>query len=631
MQNERGGGKDRPIIPMGPGPRRGPGGPMGARMMAEKPKNTKKTLFRLLAYLGKSKTSLISLLAVVILTALLTLAGPALQGRAIDIVAGHKKGSLVFILCVMAVVYLLTALAGYLQSRLSAHLSQKTVYTLRKDLFEKISHLPIGYTDRHPHGDIMSRMTNDVDQISTAVSQSIASLFSCVITLFGAIIMMLILSPVMTLVAFVTIPLTILVSSQLAKVMRKYFVKRQVITGQLNAHVEEMVTGYKTVIAYGREKDSVKTFKGLSEDLSRCGIKANIFGGIMGPLMNVIGNLGYVLVVIAGGLLVLGNMEETASHIAVIGPFLVANAISLGSVQSIIGYTKTITRPINEIANQYAQILTAVAGAERVFAIMDEELEPNDGTIECENIRGDIDFDHVDFSYVPDHPVLTDFDLHVKAGEKIALVGATGSGKTTVVNLLMRFYEINAGAIRIDGTDIRSLEKDGLRRSMAIVLQDTVLFSDTIERNIRYGREGASEEDLAFAASVSGADKFIEHLPDKYGTLLQEQGSNLSQGQRQLLAITRAVIANPKILILDEATSNVDTRSEMQIQSAMLKLMKNRTSIIIAHRLSTIRDADRIVVIRAGKIAEIGSHDELLSKNGEYTKLYNSQFAGIAT
>lgn len=622
--------QDKPIIQIGP--RRGPGGPMGARMTKEKPKEIKKTLKRLFLYLTQSKAILFSMMAVVIITAVLGLCGPVLQGMAINIIAGQSKQSLIAVLSAMAGVFIVSSLMTYVQGRLSASLSQRTVYNLRKDLFKKIVRLPIGYTDTHPHGDIMSRMTNDVDNISTAVSQSISSLFSCIITLFGAISIMLFYSPLMTLIAFLTVPLTIFVSGRLAKVMRKHFVRRQIVTGNLNAHVEEMVTGYQTVMAFGQEKKSVEQFTKISRELSKCGTKANIFGGVMGPFMNVIGNLGYVLVAIAGGLLAFGRLNPSAAkEIALIGPILVANSISIGTIQTIIGYTKSITRPINEIANQYAQILTAVAGAERVFSMMDEMPEIDEGESLCPDMQGGIDFNHVDFSYVENHPVLSDFDLHIKPGEKIALVGATGSGKTTVVNLLMRFYEINGGSIEIDGVNICDIRKDALRQSMAIVLQDTVLFSDTIGSNICYGRADATKEDMAFAAGISGADQFIARLPLQYETMLAEQGSNLSQGQRQLLAITRAVIANPKILILDEATSNVDTRSEMQIQSAMLSLMKGRTSIIIAHRLSTIRDADRIVVIRAGKIIEIGNHDELLAQDGEYTKLYNSQFAGFAT
>ncbi len=618
------------MIPIGP--RRG-GGPMGARMNAEKPKNGKKTILRLLSYLGRNKKILIAMVLLVLCTAAFNLAAPALQGEAVNIIAGQSGGSLLVVLLVMGVVYVLTSLCSYFQARLSAKLSQSTVYTLRHDLFEKIAHLPISYTDTHAHGDIMSRMTNDVDNISVAVSQSVSSLFSCVLTLVGAVILMLVYSPLMTLVAFVTVPLTLFVTTKLAKKMRKHFVRRQVATGTLNAHVEETVTSYQTVMAFGHEKASNERFEKISEDLRSSSIKANISGGVMGPLMNVIGNLGYVLVAIAGGLLALGGLDpESAGEIAVIGPIIVANAISVGTIQTIIGYTKQITRPINEIANQYAQIMTAVAGAERVFAIMDGEDEVNEGTVKEEKeIKGEIVFENVTFSYKEGNPVLKNFHLHVKPGEKIALVGATGSGKTTVVNLLMRFYEIDSGRITIDGVDLKDYEKHALRRRMAIVLQDTVLFSDTIGANIRYGREGASDEETAFAASVSGADKFIDRLPQGYETKLSEQGGNLSQGQRQLLSITRAVLADPKILILDEATSSVDTRSEMQIQLAMMNLMKNRTSIIIAHRLSTIRDASRIVVIKGGEIAEIGSHEELLEKGGEYTKLYQSQFAGFAT
>ncbi len=605
---------------------------MGARINKEKPKNTKKTLRRLLGYLGKSKLALILMLCSVSLTAGASLCGPVLQGEAINILAGQSDHSLWMVLVLIGAVYVASSILTYVQGRLSAHLSQKTVYVLRKDLFAKISRLPISYTDTHQHGDIMSRMTNDVDNISTSVSQSISSLFSCVITLVGALVIMLIYSPIMTLIACLTIPLTIILSTLLAKSMRKHFVARQIITGKLNGHVEEMVTGYQTVMAFSREKESVKEFTRISHQLRQTGIRANIYGGIMGPVMNVIGNLGYVLVAIAGGLFVLGGINPSAAEsISVIGPFLVANAISIGTIQTIIGYTKQITRPINEIANQYAQILTAVAGAERVFGIMDEEAEIDNGRTADVNMCGKIDFCHVDFSYVPNHLVLRDFDLHIKEGEKIALVGATGSGKTTVVNLLTRFYEVNGGAIKIDGTDLRHISKEDLRHAIAIVLQDTVLFSDTIDANIRYGKENASSQEVEFAAKLSGADKFVSRLPEGYHTLLAEQGSNISQGQRQLLAITRAVIADPKILILDEATSNVDTRTEMQIQQALVKLMKNRTSIIIAHRLSTIRDADRIVIIRAGQIVEMGNHEELLALGGEYKALYDSQFAGIAT
>ena len=515
----------------------------------------------------------------------------------------------------MASVYILSSLFTYLQGVTAAKLSQYTVSTMRADLFRKISYLPIRYTDTHRHGDIMSRMTNDVENISNSISQSIASLFSAVITLIGSFIMMIYYSPLLTLVAMVTIPLTLFVSTQLSKFMRKYFVAQQTILGQLNGHIEEAVTGYKTVMAYSKEPDSIREFSRIAAEYRKVGIKANIWGGIMGPCMNMIGNLGYLLVASAGGYLAL------------------TGGLGIDAIQAVLQYSKQFTRPINEIANQYAQILTAIAGAERVFEIMETNPEPNDGKnpITVDDIKGDIHFSNMYFSYNEGEPVLKGFDLDVKRGQKIALVGATGSGKTTVVNLLTRFYDIDSGEITIDGININDMPKQTLRHAIAIVLQDTVLFSDTIEANIRYGRLDASDEDVKRAAAMANADTFIERLPDGYKTVLSESGSDLSQGQRQLLAIARAVLANPKILILDEATSSVDTRTEMHIQSAMVKLMENRTSLIIAHRLSTIRDADCIVVLDGGQIAEAGSHEELLAKKGAYYRLYQNQYAGFAT
>ena len=487
---------------------------------------------------------------------------------------------------------------------------------MRRELFEKISRLPIKYTDTHRHGDIMSRMTNDIDNVSSAISQSLTSLFSGVITVIGAVVMMLWFSPAVTLVAILTIPLTLIVSSMLAKFMRKYFIRQQTLLGQLNGQVEEMVTGYTTVISYGKEPEAVEKFSAISDEFRRCSISARVWGSIMGPIMNFIGNLQYVLVAGFGGFLMLrgGN-------------------ITIGSIQAMLQYSKKLSRPINMIANQYSSILTALAGAERIFDILDtpDEVDEGKSDITPADIHGDIDFEHIDFSYVEGERVLKDLSLSVKPGQKIAIVGATGSGKTTIVNLLTRFYELDGGRITIDGTDITEIPKATLRRAIAIVLQDTVLFSDTIRSNIKYGRLDATDDEMKRAAATARADTFIERLPDGYDTVLAESGSNLSEGQRQLLAIARAVLADPKILILDEATSSVDTRTEMHIQKAMAELMKNRTSLIIAHRLSTIRNADVIVVLSHGEIVETGNHDELLARGGEYSKLYESQFAGIAT
>lgn len=611
---------EAPRVGLRPG---GPGrGPMGGRMNAEKPKNAGKTFSRLARYIGKSRITLLLLIFLTIVIALTDLVSPKLQQLAIDTIT--VDGGTVHVdfplmlkyLAAMSVFFLLSALLTLIQERIAVRLSTSTVYIMRRELFEKISRLPIKYTDTHRHGDIMSRMTNDIDNVSSAISQSLTSLFSGIITVIGAVAMMLWFSPAVTLVAILTIPLTLIVSSMLAKFMRKYFIRQQTLLGQLNGQVEEMVTGYTTVISYGKEPEAVEKFSAISDEFRRCSISARVWGSIMGPIMNFIGNLQYVLVAGFGGFLMLrgGN-------------------ITIGSIQAMLQYSKKLSRPINMIANQYSSILTALAGAERIFDILDTPNEVDEGKsdITPADIHGDIDFEHIDFSYVEGERVLKDLSLTVKPGQKIAIVGATGSGKTTIVNLLTRFYELDGGRITIDGTDITEIPKATLRRAIAIVLQDTVLFSDTICSNIKYGRLDATDDEMKRAAATARADTFIERLPDGYDTVLAESGSNLSEGQRQLLAIARAVLADPKILILDEATSSVDTRTEMHIQKAMAELMKNRTSLIIAHRLSTIRNADVIVVLSHGEIVETGNHDELLARGGEYSKLYESQFAGIAT
>ena len=611
---------EAPRVGLRPG---GPGrGPMGGRMNAEKPKNAGKTFSRLARYIGKSRITLVLLIFLTIVIALTDLVSPKLQQLAIDTItvdggAVHVDFPLMLkYLAAMSVFFLLSALLTLIQERIAVRLSTSTVYIMRRELFEKITRLPIKYTDTHRHGDIMSRMTNDIDNVSSAISQSLTSLFSGVITVIGAVVMMLWFSPAVTLVAILTIPLTLIVSSMLAKFMRKYFIRQQTLLGQLNGQVEEMVTGYTTVISYGKEPEAVEKFSAISDEFRRCSISARVWGSIMGPIMNFIGNLQYVLVAGFGGFLMLrgGN-------------------ITIGSIQAMLQYSKKLSRPINMIANQYSSILTALAGAERIFDILDtpDEVDEGKSDITPADIHGDIDFEHIDFSYVEGERVLKDLSLSVKPGQKIAIVGATGSGKTTIVNLLTRFYELDGGRITIDGTDITEIPKATLRRAIAIVLQDTVLFSDTIRSNIKYGRLDATDDEMKRAAATARADTFIERLPDGYDTVLAESGSNLSEGQRQLLAIARAVLADPKILILDEATSSVDTRTEMHIQKAMAELMKNRTSLIIAHRLSTIRNADVIVVLSHGEIVETGNHDELLARGGEYSKLYESQFAGIAT
>ena len=621
---------ERQEVRMNLRPGGGPGGPggMNARINREKPKNLGKTISRLLRYSGKSSFILIFLIVATIIVTGSDVLAPMFQQLAIDEFYFDEAGKLAVnmkaltsVLIIMFCAYIIRAVSQLIQARVAAKLAQNTVYHIRRDLFNKISKLPISYTDRHRHGDIMSRLTNDAENVSTAMSQSLTALFSGVLTLIGALCMMLYYSWIVTLVAIVTIPLTILVSSTLAKFMRKYFIRRQKLLGQLNGQIEEMVTGYKTVMAYGKEPDAIEKFGSISDNFRSCSISARVWGSIMGPVMNFIGNLQYVLIAAVGGYLILNTDPVTGA------------AFTIGSVQAMLQYSKKFSHPINMIANQYSTILTALAGAERIFEILDSKPEIDEGKerVDITAIRGDIEFKDIDFSYVEGEKVLKNLNLTVKAGQKVAIVGATGSGKTTIVNLLTRFYEPDSGSITVDGVDITTIPKADLRRAIAIVLQDTVLFSDTIEKNIKYGREDSTDEDMKRAAHTSSADFFIDRLPEGYATELAESGSNLSQGQRQLLSISRAVLADPRILILDEATSSVDTRTEMHIQKAMIALMKNRTSLVIAHRLSTIRDADMIVVLNHGRIVETGSHEELLALGGEYHKLYKNQFAGIAT
>lgn len=621
-------GGDKKPMDMRPG-----GGPRrGMSMIAEKPKNMKKTLSRLLKYIVTNKFMIIMLVASVIISALLNLAGPSIQGEALKFLtpSTDEGGKLIILedgtvkvdfagmarlLVLLGAVYLLSSLFTYIQGHISAKLSQKTVYRMRGDLFRKIEKLPIKYIDNHPHGDIMSRMTNDIENISNTVSNSVTSLISGIITIIGAFSLMLYHSWQMTLVALVTIPLTVLVTTKLTKYVRRYFMRQQQLLGAINSQVEESVTGYKTVVAFGHENEIKDEFNRTGDELRTAGIKAEIFGGVMGPLMNIIGNVGFLLIVICGAL------------------FTMKGLIGITTIYVFIQYSKQFTRPINEVANQYTSILNAITGAERVFEITDQNDETDEGkkVLLPADIKGNISFRNICFSYVQSEPVLKNFNLEISSGQKIAIVGKTGSGKTTIINLLTRFYETDSGKILLDGTDIREITKASLRKNIAIVLQDTVLFSDTVGANIRYGRLEASEAETEAAAKAAKAHDFITRMPEGYDTVLDESGGNISQGQKQLLTIARAILADPKILILDEATSSVDTRTEMDIQSAMINLMQGRTTLIIAHRLSTIRDADKIIVLDDGRIVEAGNHNELIAAEGVYYGLYMSQFAGIET
>lgn len=584
--------------------------PGNRNLTVEKAKDKKGTLKRLIAYFAAEKAMIIGLLAVVIVVVICSVYAPKLQSNAIDIIASGRFKELTPILITMVVVYIIHSICTFLQTKISAVLSQNIVKKMREDLFRHIVNLPVRYLDSNSHGDIMSRMTNDIENISTTVSQSLSSMFSGVLTIIGTVIMMTVLCPQLALLSCVTVILTVIATKFLSKVMKKFFTKRQVLLGNLNGTVEEMVTGYKSVVAYNRQENVIKDFNNVSDELTRVGIIAEILGGSMGPVMNVINNISFVIIAAFGGY------------------FAINHIISIGVISAFIVYAKQFGRPIDELAQIYGQIQTAIAGAERVFAVMDEPLEDKSGDKNMDKLEGVIKFKDVNFSYTKDKQVLYDFNLQVKAGQKVALVGSTGSGKTTVVNLLMRFYDVDSGEILIDDVNIKDIDCATLRKNTAIVLQDTVLFADTIKNNLKYSNEAATDEQMYAAAAMSNCDTMINKMPLKYDTELMAEGENISQGQRQLLSIARAFLAQPKILILDEATSNVDTRTEKHIQDAMLKLMENRTSLIIAHRLSTIQDADIIVVMDEGHIVEAGNHKELLNKMGRYYKLYMTQFAG---
>lgn len=595
-------------LQIGPGGRRRMG-PPGSQPV-EKAKNQQKTLRRLLQYFRKETSMICVLMIAVTIMVICSVYAPKLQSDAIDFITKKEFGRVGTILIYMLISYGIFAVASLVQGLLSAILSQRIVKRMREDLFARIARLPIKYLDTHPHGDIMSRMTNDVENISNTVSQSLGSLVSGVLTILGTVFMMIYLCWQLAILSCVTVLLTVLATKFLSSNMKRFFSKRQRLLGELNSTTEENITGYKTVVAYDQQEHVIESFNKTSDELTKVGIIAEIFGGSMGPIMNCINNIGFVIIAAFGGY------------------FAVNGIVSVGMISAFIVYAKQFGRPINEIAQLYGQIQTAIAGAERVFEIMDEPLENPGGDTPLPEGTGVVTFQHVNFSYVPEKQVLYDFDLEVRAGHKVALVGATGSGKTTVVNLLMRFYDVDSGEILIDGVNIKDLSMEELRKNVAIVLQDTVLFSDTIRNNLKYADMNATDEQMEEAAQIGNCHRMIKRMKKGYDTKLAEAGQNLSQGQRQLLSISRAVLADPKILILDEATSSVDTRTEKRIQDAMVNLMKDRTSLIIAHRLSTIQDADYIVVMDQGRIVEAGNHDELITQKGRYYDLYMTQFSG---
>jgi ATP-binding cassette subfamily B protein len=594
--------------------RRPRGGPMGhLRRPQERAQDIEGTVLRIWSYMRRQKRALaITTLLVVISSALGTL-GPYLMGRAIDVYiqTGDVVGLGGMALFMLAV-YVSEALVSWLQTYVMAQASQQAIKDIRNDLFGKLQTLSLRFFDQRTHGELMSRLTNDVENISAVLTSGVTGLISNVLSLVGVAAMMFLLNVRLAIVTLITVPLMVLLSRWIAKQTRSGFRQRQAYLGDLNGIIEETITGARVVKAYSPEQEVVRGFRDVNHKLRQASTRAEIFAGTLPPITNLVNNTGLTIVAAVGGWMA------------------VRGVATVGDIASFVQYARRFGWPLNGIASLYNTIQSAIAGAERVFAIIDEVPEVADviGALPLGAIEGNVTFEDVDFSYEPNVPVLKRVNVHADAGQAIALVGPTGAGKTTIVNLLTRFYDIDGGRILIDGIDIREARVHDLRRRLGIVLQDTYLFASTVMENIRYGRLDATDEEVVAAARIANADQFIRHLPHGYATPLSERGSNLSQGQRQLLAIARAILADPSILILDEATSSIDTRTERTIQEAMLRLMEGRTSFIIAHRLSTIREADSILVINQGEIVERGTHRELLEKKGFYHDLYLAQFKG---
>ena len=598
-------------------------GPRNRMMPGEKAKDFKGTMGKLLTYLKKFLPSIVLVLVCAAASTVFSIFGPKVLGQAttklfeglIAMLTG--TGSIDFaaigqVLLFLACLYLISALLTYVQGWIMAGVATDLSYSMRRDISEKIDRMPLAYFDRVPNGEVLSRITNDVDTITQTLNQSLSQIVTNVTMMIGVLCMMLSISPLMTLVALCILPLSVLIVTRVVKLSQPFFRRQQEYLGHVNGHVEEMYGGHVIVTAFNGQEKSIETFDELNENLYHTAWKSQFFSGVMQPLMNFVSNLGYVAICVLGGFLTLNG------------------SITVGDIQAFTQYVRNFTQPINQIANISNVLQMTAAAAERVFAFLEEDEEPADPqpSVPAEQIDGSVYFAHVHFGYVPEKTIINDFSAIIKPGTQVAIVGPTGAGKTTMVKLLMRFYDVSSGAILLNGYDVKQFTRKDLRDSFGMVLQDTWLYNDTIRENIRFGRLDATDEEVLAAAKAAQVDHFVRTLPHGYDTVLNEEGTNVSQGQKQLLTIARTIISNPKIMILDEATSSVDTRTEILIQKAMNKLTEGRTSFIIAHRLSTIRDADIILVMRDGDIVETGNHEELLARGGFYAELYNSQFAG---
>jgi ATP-binding cassette subfamily B multidrug efflux pump len=616
-QSKENAGQSNNPISGGIGGIRGNFGRSRASKIVVKPKNFAGTLKRLWFYIGKEKNTLLFIFLFIIADSLLTLLGPYLIGISIDAMSTSSGlvnfERLELMVIILILVYVASGVLNFLQGWLMAGVSQQIVMNLRRTLFAKLQALPIAFFDVHSHGELMSRLSNDIDNVSSTISQSTTQLLSGFITIMGSLVMMVVLSPFLTVVNLITALLVMLLARVIANQTSKLFKEQQVQLGRLNGLIEETISGIEVVKAFNYEDKVIAEFDVVNMKLCEVGLKAQIWSGFLMPLMNVINNLGFALIAMIGGILAIKDI------------------ITIGVIASFLSYSRQFTRPLNDLANIFNLLQSGVAGAERVFEIFDQQEEVADlpNAVVLENPKGNVVFENVDFGYRPDVPILKNISFSSDEGSSTALVGPTGAGKTTIVNLVTRFYDVTSGKILIDGRDIREYTRDSVRKCFGIVLQDAYLFSGTIKENIKYGKPDATDEEMRTAAIMANADAFIQLLPKQYETLLSENGGNLSQGQRQLLAIARVILAKPSILILDEATSSIDTRTELHIQDALLKIMQGRTSFIIAHRLNTIRDADVILVIDHGEIMEKGSHDRLMNQQGIYYHMFSDQFKNI--